>query len=854
VDRDLAISQIRTSIASNRSKPALFFALTLFLGVTSVANAQSVPSRFVVEGRLYDSSDSPLNPANPVTIKLEVIGLTSTNAACVLYREVHTSVNISSTSNPSVRGVFALALGSGTAQYSASSLPTLFGTATVSGEGSCMTAGIERLVRTSVDTGSGYETLSPDTRLESVPTAITAGTAGDASALGGVSPSGYVKVKDDGATSLNQANLESVFSATNYTKLEALLDGSSSQYLTSSPTAPLAFNGQRLTNVAAPSANTDAATKGYADSSIGGRSMDLSAIGPALGDGKTLIWDATSNRWVAGTPLGTDSSKLQGYDVAATAPTSGQVLKWNGAAWAPASDLGITALVGDVMGAGTGSIAVTIANDSITSAKIKSTGNFVNRLLITDGTDGSQITYATCGTDEVLKWTTIGWTCAGVGSLAPVTSVAGKVGSVSLNINDVDGWGTAALRHVGTNAGNLIELDASTKLPAVDGSQLTGVNAQKLQSKSISASNPNSNDVLKYNSASSIWEPKPISNLLGGSPFLQGGNSFGNDAEVGTNDANSLHLKSNGTFRLSVNVNGNVGVNNTSPASLLHVGSTSGSNNVVAQFEGIGVFKQNLSGSPSALILKNFNGSDTGTSLEFRGNSSSVEKLAARIRTSQTSGDGKLYFDVAQNDSFQERMIVTDLGYVGIGTSDPAAQLDVNGTIRAQNICDQTGSNCKTISSGWSTGGASQWTTTGSDIYYNSGNVGIGTSAPGVRLEVNGDVKVAHLSSNKAISGYVIGPASGTSPTVVYSGTDLGSKISVTVGTSPNSPPASIIQVQFSATLSSIPVCTFSPASATAVGLSVYSTTSASSYTLFLTGATPLTQGTVYSWNVTCLR
>ena len=59
-------------------------------------------------------------------------------------------------------------------------------------------------------------------------------------------------------------------------------------------------------------------------------------------------------------------------------------------------------------------------------------------------------------------------------SLAPVQSVAGRTGTVTLSNTDVSGLGTAATQDVGTSNGNVVQLD-STGLPVVDGSQLTGI-------------------------------------------------------------------------------------------------------------------------------------------------------------------------------------------------------------------------------------------------------------------------------------------------------------------------------------------------------------------------------------------
>ena len=64
-------------------------------------------------------------------------------------------------------------------------------------------------------------------------------------------------------------------------------------------------------------------------------------------------------------------------------------------------------------------------------------------------------------------------------TLAPVQSVAGQTGTVTLSNTDISGLGTAATQDVGTSNGNVVQLD-STGLPAVDGSQLTNLPSSPL--------------------------------------------------------------------------------------------------------------------------------------------------------------------------------------------------------------------------------------------------------------------------------------------------------------------------------------------------------------------------------------
>jgi hypothetical protein len=73
-------------------------------------------------------------------------------------------------------------------------------------------------------------------------------------------------------------------------------------------------------------------------------------------------------------------------------------------------------------------------------------------------------------------------------------------------------------------------------------------------------------------------------------------------------------------------------------------------------------------------------------------------------------------------------------GNVGIGTNNPLAKLDVFGNIavNGQEIIDTSGN--------WVGNTTGPWGLNGNDTYYTDGNVGIGTTTPAEKLDVNGSI------------------------------------------------------------------------------------------------------------------
>lgn len=193
------------------------------------------------------------------------------------------------------------------------------------------------------------------------------------------------------------------------------------------------------------------------------------------------------------------------------------------------------------------------------------------------------------------------------------------------------------------------------------------------------------------------------------------------------------------TDAIYVDENGNVGIGTTNPQALLQVGE-----------ETCYLYR-----NPNRLGIDDI---DPDAQLEIAVPAAGLLDLF--MLSSTPAGDGDLF-------------IVENGGNVGIGTAAPASRLEVNGNVEADGVT------INGIPVGTSTD--TYWSADNGNIYYNAGNVGIGTTTPGSPLHVDGSVsddggsavQVEFDNTVSAITGHGIDAESNT---LQISGLQIGVK------------------------------------------------------------------------------
>ncbi|MCC2630434.1 MAG: repeat protein, partial [Candidatus Paceibacter sp.] len=213
---------------------------------------------------------------------------------------------------------------------------------------------------------------------------------------------------------------------------------------------------------------------------------------------------------------------------------------------------------------------------------------------------------------------------------------------------------------------------------------------------------------------------------------------------------------------------GNVGIGTTSPGGKLGVHGNVFIAGTLTATSSLTV-DTSLNNSDANLYLKAANaGWATLTFRDSNGDRGSIYTTNTSLMTFNTGS------------SLTTKMVITSAGNVGIGTTSPYAKLAVSGTVVAANFVGTTTAT-STLAGGLSTnllsvtsttasstfanginlsagcyaisgtclssGGSSQWTTTGNDIYYSTGKVGIGTSSPYAALSVVGQVVAEYFTA-----------------------------------------------------------------------------------------------------------
>jgi len=266
------------------------------------------------------------------------------------------------------------------------------------------------------------------------------------------------------------------------------------------------------------------------------------------------------------------------------------------------------------------------------------------------------------------------------GNVAPSVSLADDLGTNLLRWRDLY-LGPGSM-HIGTATGDegLLTYDTSTNALNIDSTGTVDINGG---SGSTGCS---------VDAAGNLTCSGSITGPLGASAFVNGGNSFGGNATLGTNDNFSLAFKTNNATRMTVDTLGNVGIGSANPLNILDVskdgaatiqfvhsyGSGVGTYPIVELLRGRGT-RASPSPAQSGDILGTFAiGGQYDTTFGDANGSAHIVATATETFTPSANGTS-LDFQTATNGTAgpTSRMFIDGTGNIGIGDTSPASLLTV---------------------------------------------------------------------------------------------------------------------------------------------------------------------------------
>ena len=222
--------------------------------------------------------------------------------------------------------------------------------------------------------------------------------------------------------------------------------------------------------------------------------------------------------------------------------------------------------------------------------------------------------------------------------------------------------------------------------------------------------------------------------------FVQGGNSFGVQALLGTNDLQNLALETNGTVRMTISgSNGFVGIGVATPATLLGLaGSTSPNFGLSLQPSGWNNARHRFTvptSGDTSMWSFNWDGSVIDSALY----SVAAINVTQGVISFSTTGSA---------NAPTERMRITSGGNVGIGTTSAVGKLTVSSSLGDQIRLDRTGQTSRAIViSGGDNFSFGTWASPSQVSITPDGNVGINTTSPNGSLEINRNISFSTIDT-----------------------------------------------------------------------------------------------------------